>query len=525
MGKTMKRLLWMTIVCLLLGSIGCESEGGFGKETEGITNETVRLPESTQNIVEELPHVEITLGLVAEPYNHESTTTPEFASQAEEVLSLLNQKAMDDGLNITVRIMWLPSTYNPDMAALGEYDECDAWYVRLSDVPELSEAGYIMPLNNMIKKHGPSYYQFLMDNPYVLKGMGIKDFENESVFLLPTDRVGTDANVVLMDRQIADKYDLSISNLNEYIEAMRTIKAGGEPKFPSLFVVFDFLDEYMGQYGYYDYYSLFFYTNINDPVPVVYPAVEIDEYKKMLLLLQELYTEKLVGSYGDLYTSLSIGEAYSIITYPSLFLTTKNTLRKNKEYTVFPLLGRDCMYSVGSGLAINKNSQELERIMMLINRMYSDPEYMEIWLYGGGLADGKNKWYALDDKGRITYKKLKDPMYDWLNIAGETFFSMDLARIPHYLPEDFVEIYTEILNSCIPERERPHLDDSIEKGTEEYEELQKLRDECYQYYDYLQALLGFRDNPNYDVDKVLRALEDAKIKETAQKLTDFFQNR
>ncbi len=521
MCKTMKRLLFIIIVCIMLGSIGCESIGGMNKASEAVTNETVLLPESIQKPVVELPHVEITLGLVAETYSAESPTTPEFATQVEDMLTLLNQKAMDDGLNTTVKIKWLSSIYDLDMANQKDGVQCDAYFIRQQDSLELSQAGYILPLNDLIKKHGPSYYKFLMENPYVLKGMGI-DLEYQPIYILPTNRMGTDANVVLMDKQIADKYDLNITNLDDYVEAMRTIKAGGEQKIPSSFNIFDFFDEYMGLHGYRNYPSIFSYFKLDDTGSTIYPAVEIDEYKQMLVLLQELYNDQLTGSYRDLYTSLSMGETYSIITYPSLFLTQKNTLRKNKEFKIFPLMGSNRVYSQGVGLAISANTQNPDRVMMFIDWIYSDPECMEIWLYGGGLSEGVNPYYALDDKGRITYKKPIDPMYDWLYVAGDTIFSMELARVPHYLPEGFVEIYIEILNSCIPRSEMPYPGDSLEEGTGEYEELQQLLDECDKYYDYIPALLEFRTNPNYDVNKVFKDLEDAGLKDTAQKLTDLF---
>ena len=524
MIKSMKRLLLLALACIMLGSIGCESIGGTDQDSEASVSETVSFLDITENPLVELPHVEITLGLVAQTYSSESSTTPQFSAQVEDMLSLLNQKANEDGLNTTIKIKWLPSTYTVDMANRGEYGECDAWYVLLNDVLELSEAEYILPLNDLIKKNGPSYYKFLMDHPYIQKGMGIDDFQNKPLFTLPTNRMGTDANVVLMDKQIADKYDLNITNLNDYVEALKTIKAGGEPKYPGLFNIFDFFNEYMGLYGYYSYPSNFLYLKHGDTEPIVYSAPIMGEYKQMLTLLKELYGEQLTGSYRDLYTSISMGETYSIITYPSLFLTTKNTLRKNKEFTLFPLLDSNRMYSTGSGLAINANTQNPDRVMMFIDWMYSNQENMEIWLYGSVLEDG-NDYYALDDKGRITYKKPTDPMYDWLFVAGDTIFSMVLARVPHYLPEDYVEIYTQILNDCIPRSDISYPGDSFEKGTDLYEEYQQLLDECDGYYDYLPALLEVMSNPNFDIEKQLKDLEDGGVNDMAQKLTDLFSKK
>lgn len=90
-------ILSVFIVLSLLS--GCET--GDDRSTslsESSTSETLPI------VMEELPPIDITMGLVTYVYSSKPLSVPGYASKVDEMLAKLNKKAQDDGLNITLKI-------------------------------------------------------------------------------------------------------------------------------------------------------------------------------------------------------------------------------------------------------------------------------------------------------------------------------------------------------------------------------------------------------------------------------------
>jgi hypothetical protein len=460
------------------------------------------------------------MGLVTYVYSSKPLSVPGYASKVDEMLAKLNKKAQDDGLNITLKIKWLPKPYDLEAAREGGDDyDCDVYYTSIEQAQELFEEGYILRLNDLVKEKTPDYYSMLMTRPYMKKALGIDDYDEFPLCFLPSNRVGSNIYYVMMEKEIAEKYDIKISSIEDYVDALGKIKEGGEPKTPGNFNTLYFLDEYMRDRGYYQFLSVLFYAKYDDPSYNVYSAADVDDFYQLMELLKRIFSEKFAEDSIDIYKALALGQTSSIIDNPGLWMMTKYTFRKDKEYAVFPLTSNNDYLRLGSGLVIGSSAQNPERIMTFINWLYSDQENMDIWLYGG-FENEKNDFYTLDEKGRILYNKPTDPFYEWLGTAGDILFDMRLARVPYYLPENFVEIYEESLNKTTLEKKLSNPSYMLEPGTPEYEDWSKLGD-LSQYNPLIRTFWQVCTDPKFDVNGFIKEMKSADLDDIAKKMSDF----
>ncbi len=517
----MKRLF--IYVLLVIFSVilltGCNFDEKLSEESQTI---------ETLPVEEELPQVTIMMGLYG---NTQNGNMPAFKDQVDEMLDKLNKKAQDDGLNVIVKIQWLPATYSVDFINQHKDYQCDIYHAWSNAAKVLYEQGYILQLNDLIKNYFPSYYSILKSDHFEnFYKIYFDDLETEPIYSLYNNYLNTDAISVMMDKTIVDKYDIKISNLNDYIEALREIKAGGEPKIPGIAYHGFLISDFMKQSGYYnfDYDNLLFYCKYDASDYTVYAASQLDEFNQAIEFYKDLWNEKLIGPYNDPYISLAMGDTYSILTSQSNFLTHKNTFRKDKEYVLFPLNKDKQTQNIhGVGLVVSKDTPNPDRVMMFLNWLYSDQENLDIWNYGG-FADDSNQYYGLDDQGRLIYKKIDSPFYYWLDVsARDTVFNIRYARGPHYLAKTYINDYMDLLGEQLKERSIITLIQNISDSTgyeDFWNEYSKLINNIRSYSNLINDVIQIRTNPNFDLSQYIKKLREAGIEDTARSLSKLFND-
>ncbi len=507
----------MILVIVMFFFTGCDSADNRSLEP---SIETVE----TRPVEEALQQVEITLGLWE--IGSKPGQLPSFKNQVDEMLTVLNNKAQADGLNVRVSIEWISSPIATNLIEQGVVNRCDAYIAGFSQVSILQEQGYLREITDLIREYAPTYYNIITSNG--LLGMLMEDTEHEPWYFMPTNYVNTDVYAVMMERSIAEKYDIQISTLSDYVEALKKIKSGGEPKNPGFIWPENWINESLKEAGYYRHTILknspLLLCKYCDTDYSIYPISNMIEYEDALKNYINLYKDKLTYTANGSLLELALGNTYSTLTLMGNFLTVKHSFRKDKEYVLFPLsIDKQKQHLHGCGLVINSSCENPERVLMFLEWMYSSQENMDIWCYGG-FQEGTNPYYTLDDKGKISYTQTNNPFYSWMDTAGRlAVCNTDHLRAPHYLPETYLDDYKQIINMKLQEMKLDQFEIPYNEGSVEFDKFFEVHNQLYQDAQksntIYQEVLQISTNPNFDIQNHINKMKDTGLEDAAKGLS------
>lgn len=300
---------------------------------------------------------------------------------AEEISKITKEK-----FNATVNLIPLsPSAFNQQRnLMLSGQQKLDLIFVNGQDYSSLVSRGQLLPLNDLIEKHGQGVKEVLGNYLEAARIDG-------EIYAIPSVRDFAASYGIIMRKDLVDKYDIdvaSIQTLDDVEEVLHTIKMN-EPHIEPLvsyspgrsilegYVTVDFLSDGLGVLPNYD----------NDLQVVNY--YEMPEYVELLKRLRKWYENGYIVK--DIATTQSTKAeliqadrtfAYFEPLKPGI--EGQNTRTIGQEMVAAELVPPVSTTEIVTRVmfAIARNSQDPERTMMFVNEMYTNPDITNLLAWG-----------------------------------------------------------------------------------------------------------------------------------------------
>ncbi|NMA84169.1 MAG: extracellular solute-binding protein [Epulopiscium sp.] len=263
--------------------------------------------------------------------------------------------------------------------------------------------------------------------------------------------------------------------------------------------------------------------NTQDPdnLEFVYTA-EWDGFYDYCVLMKELadagcWSRDVLNSSDERQTGLLTGRAAGMIwNIGSCYTYAKQANEENPDWNVTivdPLstLPKRVNPYINNGVAININSNNKERAMMVLNEFYTNPEVYDLAMLG---IEGQH-WEAIGDD---LYKVLDQSGYGVSNNCNWGWNNADIQREEYIEDRTPLDDKSEALQNAFVDNIKPdHIYDGFNfDSTKVSTEFAAVEAALGQYFDPL--INGLVDDVGKTIEEMKAALESAGIREVLEEL-------
>ena len=361
--------------------------------TQGVTNQGTEDTNKNEQEKEELKPVTLTIWLPGSG-----------VAKQEKVMNTFCQKYMDQlGIEKIVYNYADWGDYSDKMVSLAASgDNFDACFVAdWAGYDKLANNNALLPLNDLIREYAPKLLESY-ENMGLIKACSIGD----NLVALPWTTEKSSKRVIYWRQDIADKYGIDTSNIATVEDLDRMFsEVLDKVDMPILYDTTGLMGALYAKYGYdqMNYHDITYKLEDNE-IKLV-PVEQTEVFKEAVTWGKKWYEngKNALSNSGDPFLDGEYFAKYDIMekalvglnfniegaTYGYAELYPDGTYRKDSP--------------LNNALAINRNSKNPERVLMLLELLNSDQDAYDMFMYGI-----LGETYNLSEDGSVLYPDGED---------------------------------------------------------------------------------------------------------------------
>lgn len=397
----------LTAALCLTGLTGCgsKSSGGSGSSGTQTSQGNAAGAASSGETGSTLEPVTLKLWSCSDKYQDQDQVLAKFCETYKEQLNIEK-----------IEFNYVPfGDYEDKMTSLvAGGDDFDGMFV--ADwmlYNKMSNKGGLLPLNDLMQQYAPSLYQTYQENG----SMAACSIDGQLVALPWTKKKSSKA-ILLYRKDLAEKYGVDTSKL-ETIEDLDAMLTDAKEKVPDI-TIFEsgfprgntYSDVLTFLHSKYEMDNMNYHTltfDLNSETPVLQAVEQTPMFKEAVTWMNKWYNEGIVSKNELSETDTKLFENGKTFARVGLYETAVQGVTFNVPGAElgYAELYPDGKYRYDSPLnnafAINKNSANPERLLMLLELLNTDEDAYDLFMYG---IEGQT--YVKGEDGTINFPEGQD---------------------------------------------------------------------------------------------------------------------